>query len=220
MQDGELTPKLIELQGCASLYAFQLELPDVYRAHYDLGGLEAFPNGLSRKDYIAMLRQVIIGDQDPENVILMEIEPSKQKTRPDFVVTKKLLGIETVCITDIVKRGSKLFYHKQGRELEVRRIYNRVIVDELVTKGIRTPFNFREHLDIEWVGHPNWFFRWSKYSLPFLDHPAVPRAWFLSDMQQIPEGSRQLRSQASLFICRERREGQRNTGRPGCDSRR
>ena len=185
-ESGELAPKLIELQGWASLYAFQLELPEVYRAHFDLEGLEDLLSGLTRTDYIALFRQVIIGVHDPENVILMEIEPAKQKTRPDFVITGRLLGIETVCITDVIKRGSKLFYRKQGREVEVRRIYNRVIVDELNAKGIRTPFDFRDDLDVEWAGHPNWFFRWSKYSLPFLDHPAVPRAWFLSEMQGYP----------------------------------
>jgi hypothetical protein len=184
---GELRPKLIELQGWASLYAFQLELPEVYRAHFDLRGLEDLLSGLTRTDYIALLRQVIVSDQDPENVILMEIEPSKQKTRPDFVITRRLLGIETVCITDIIKRGPKLFYRKQGRDVEIRRIYNRVIIDELIAKRIRAPFDFRDDLEVEWAGHPNWFFRWSKYSLPFLDHPAVPRAWFLSDMQSYPK---------------------------------
>jgi hypothetical protein len=35
------------------------------------------------------------------------------------------------------------------------------------------PFDFRDDLEVEWAGHPNWFFRLSKFSLPYLHHPAV-----------------------------------------------
>ena len=35
----------------------------------------------------------------------MEIHPQRQKTLPDFLLTEKLLGIRTVDIVDIKKRG-------------------------------------------------------------------------------------------------------------------
>jgi hypothetical protein len=185
--DGRLCPKLIELQGCASLYGFQLILPEAYRRFYELDGLETLLGGLDRESYRKLLGDVVLAGHSPENVILMEIEPDLQKTRPDFVVTEQLLGLRAVCISDLRKRGNKLFYWNDGRETEIRRIYNRVIVDELMSRDIGYDFDFRDELDVEWAGHPNWFFRLSKFSLPFLNHPTVPRAWFLSDLAQYPE---------------------------------
>jgi len=184
---GMLVPRLIELQGCASLYAFQLVLPSAYFAHYDLDSLGSILSGLTRDEYLTLFGEVVLAGHDPENVVLMEIEPTSQKTRPDFVLTRKLLGVETVCITDIEKSGRRLFYRNHGRRTEIRRIYNRVIIDELVRKQIRPQFDFRDELDVEWAGHPNWFFRWSKFSLPYLRHKAVPRATFLSDLNSYPE---------------------------------
>ncbi len=69
----------------------------------------------------------------------------------------------------------------------MRRIYNRVVFDELIQKGTQLPFDYREELDVEWAPHPNWYWVWSKYSLPFLKHPSVPRATFLSDLERIPD---------------------------------
>ncbi|MEP7271371.1 MAG: hypothetical protein ABI882_07685 [Acidobacteriota bacterium] len=184
--EGRLTPKLIELQGCASLYAFQMVLPSAYRRFYDLGDLTTLIEGLTENEYLELFRNVILAGHSPEQVILMEIEPGLQKTLPDFVVTERLLGIRTVCISEVIKRGTKLFYSDNGQEREIRRIYNRVIVDELITKGTQYAFDFRDALDVEWAGHPNWFFRFSKFSLPFLRHPTVPRAWFLNELDQYP----------------------------------
>jgi len=184
--DGRLAPKLIELQGCASLYAFQLVLPHEYRRVFDLEGLGYLLNGLTDESYLALLRQVLLNGHDPEHVVLMEIDPLKQKTLPDFKATEKMLGISFVNVSEIKKRGNKLFYEFNGREVEIRRIYNRVIIDEFVRKGVRTNFDFREDLDVEWAGHPNWYFRMSKFSLPFLNHPTVPRAWFLDQLTEYP----------------------------------
>src|SRR6185369_10778795 len=119
----------------------------------------------------------VLGGHAPDEVVLLEIDPAHQKTLPDFLLTEKLLGIRTVCITQVEKRGRKLYHN--GRAIE--RIYNRVIVDELVRRGIETPFDYRDELDVEWAGHPNWYFRISKFSIPFLKHPSVPRTCFLSD---------------------------------------
>jgi len=88
----------------------------------------------------------------------------------------------------LVKRGRELWYERDGTPTRVLRIYNRVIFDELAGKDLVLPFDFREPLDVEWAGHPNWYFRWSKHSLPVLRHPAAPEARFLSDFDGIPAG--------------------------------
>ena len=183
---GNFKPKLVELQGCASIHAFQLLLAQEYQRLFDLPGLSYLLNGMSDESYLALLRKAIVGQHAPEQVILMEIEPQTQKTLPDFVITEKLLGVPTVAINDVIKRGKQLFYRNEGREVQIQRIYNRVIVDELVRKNIQFNFDYRDELDIEWAGHPNWFFRMSKFSLPYLNHSTVPRSWFLSQLTEPP----------------------------------
>ncbi|MCI0390470.1 MAG: hypothetical protein MOB07_17120 [Acidobacteria bacterium] len=185
---GSLALKLIELQGFASLYAFQYILPGVYMRHFDdLAGLSYLLDGLTDESYVELLREVLLNGHDPEQVVLMEVDPLRQKTLPDFRATEKLTRIPFVCITAVTKRGNKLFYKRDGREIEIRRIYNRVIIDEFARKGIRANFDFRDELDVEWAGHPNWYFRISKFSLPFLKHKTVPRAWFLDQVDEYPE---------------------------------
>ncbi len=183
-ESGALIPKLIELQGCASLHAFQYFMPRAYKQHYDLDELSYLLSGLSEEGYVELLREVLLNGHAPEQVILMEIDPLRQKTLPDFRATEKLTGIPFVCVSDVIKRGNKLFYNRDGREIEIRRVYNRVIIDEFARKGARANFDFRDELDVEWASHPNWYFRISKFSLPFLKHKTVPRAWFLN---QAPE---------------------------------
>ena len=136
--------------------------------------------------YKQLLSEAIVAGHDPANVILMEVHPDEQKTRPDFLLTEKLLGIRTVCITRILKQGRRLFYDEGGQQVPIERIYNRAIVDELERKGIALPFDFRDDLDVEWAGHPNWYFRISKYSIPYLKHPSVPRTWFLDQLTEVP----------------------------------
>lgn len=185
--DGRLVPKLIELQGCASLYAFQLLLSHEYQRLYDLEKLGYLMNGLTDNGYLELLRRVFLNGHAPEQVVLMEIDPLRQKTLPDFKATEKLFGIHFVDVSEIIKRGRKLIYILDGREVEIRRIYNRVIVEEFVQKGVTANFDFRDELDIEWAGHPNWYFRISKFSLPFLHHQTVPRTWFLDQLSQFPD---------------------------------
>lgn len=184
--EGRLKPQLIELQGCASLYAFQYLIPGAYRECYGLQGLEYLLSGLTDEGYLNLFRRVVLKGFAPEQVVLLEIDPLQQKTLPDFCATEKLLGIKTVDVAQVKKRGQKLFYEKDGQEIEIRRLYNRVIIDELVKKGVQTAFDFRDELDAEWAGHPNWYFRLSKFSLPFLKHPTVPRAWFLDQVGEYP----------------------------------
>lgn len=184
---GRFAPKLIELQGCASLYAFQLVMPHVYQQFYDLNGLDYLLDEMSDENYLALLRRTILKDHAPEQVVLLEIEPLAQKTLPDFRATEKLLGIKTVDVAHIQKQGRRLFYEDHGRLVEIRRLYNRVIIDEFVKKEVQTNFDFRDELDVEWAGHPNWYFRFSKFSLPYLNHPTVPRAWFLDRLEAYPD---------------------------------
>lgn len=185
-EDGRLAPRLIELQGFPSLYAFQWLLEKAFR---DTAGIPAdltpYFDGLDERSYAERLREVIVADADPETVVLLEIEPEKQKTRVDFAVTERLLGVPAVCLTEVIERAGRLFYERDGREVPIRRIYNRVIFDELERKGLPGDL-FRKDLDVQWVGHPNWYFRISKYSLPFLSSRYSPPAWFLSDLEELP----------------------------------
>ena len=185
-ENGNLKPKLVELQGCASIHAFQLIISQEYKRHFGLGNLDYLLNGMNDESYLQLLRRTIVGQHSPEHVVLLEIDPELQKTRPDFVLTEKFLDVPTVAIHDVIKRGKQLFYPRAGREISIRRIYNRVIVDELVRKNVQFNFDYRDELDVEWAGHPNWFFRLSKFSLPFLDHPSVPRSWFLDQLNEYP----------------------------------
>jgi hypothetical protein len=185
---GDLQPKLVELQAFPSLYAYQPVLAQTYIDVFDLDpGLRYYLSDLDGESYKALLRDAIVADHDPENVILMEVHPEEQKTRPDFILTEKMLGMPTVCITKIRKEGRRLFYEANGKLIPIRRIYNRAIVDELERKGVELPFDFRDDLDVEWAGHPNWYFRISKYSIPYLKHVTVPRTWFLDQLPFVPD---------------------------------
>ena len=184
---GDLQPKLVELQAFPSLYAYQPVLSQAYMDVFELDpNLRYFLSGLDSASYKQLLSEAIVAGHDPANVILMEVHPDEQKTRPDFLLTEKLLGIRTVCITRILKQGRRLFYDEGGQQVPIERIYNRAIVDELERKGIALPFDFRDDLDVEWAGHPNWYFRISKYSIPYLKHPSVPRTWFLDQLTEVP----------------------------------
>jgi hypothetical protein len=186
--EGELEPKLVELQAFPSLYGYQPaaahQYVESYRLSRDLG---IYLSGCDRDAYWQLMRQLIVADHDPENVILMEIDPQNQKTLPDFLITQRELGIAVVDTLSLVKRDNKLFYRKNNREIEVRRIYNRCIVDELQRKNVTLPFDFRDELDVEWAGHPNWYFRISKFSIPYLKHATVPKTWFLDQLPAFPE---------------------------------
>jgi hypothetical protein len=184
---GELQPKLVELQAFPSLYAYQGPLAEAYIDVYGLDGrLKYFLSALDTSSYRELLRRAIVGAHDPENVILMEIDPAQQKTLPDFLLTEKMLGVRTVDIVDIRKEGSHLYYERRGKRIPIRRIYNRAIVDELERKHVKLGFDWRDNLDVEWAGHPNWYFRISKFSIPYLQHASVPKTWFLDRLPEIP----------------------------------
>jgi hypothetical protein len=185
---NEYIPKLIELQAFPSLYGYQVYLDEVIRKHFKIPeGFKSYFNSYDKKSYQTLLTKLIVGDHDPENVILMEIEPEKQKTRIDFAATEELTGITTVCLTKIIKRGKKLYYKKGGKEIEIKRIYNRVIFDELERKKISFDFNLKSEIDVEWAGHPNWFFKISKFSLPLLKGNYAPICYYLNDLKTYPD---------------------------------
>jgi hypothetical protein len=200
---GELQPKLVELQAFPSLYAYQVAMAQSYIEVYGLENrasgsgfrasasesarLNYFLSGLDEKSYRELLRAAIVGTHDPENVILMEIHPVAQKTLPDFLMTEKMLGVRTVDIEAIKKHGSQLYYERNGGRVPIRRIYNRTIVDELQRKQMKLGFDWRDDLNVEWAGHPNWYFRISKFSIPYLRHESVPKTWFLDQLKQIPD---------------------------------
>ena len=166
-----LVPKLIELQAFPSLFGFQFLLLGCMR--------KAFPaipenwtssfGGIRDEQYLDILRRTILGDSKPENVVLLEIEPEKQKTRIDFSATELLLGIQSICVAKIKKRGRQLFYERDGKQTRIERIYNRVIFDELERRpDLKLQFSFQDELDVKWIAHPNWYYKISKHSLPFL----------------------------------------------------
>lgn len=176
-----ITPKLIELQAFPSLFAYQLALGLSFKEIYPeiLSELDFFLDELTPETYIQKLRKTIIGEHDPTNVVLLEIYPEKQKTLIDFLFTKEFLGIETVCYSKIIKEGKNLFYIKDDKKIPIKRIYNRVIFDELEKlENFSPPFSFQEELNVEWMPHPNWFFKVSKYLLPYLKDSSVPKAFF------------------------------------------
>ena len=190
---GELQPKLVELQAFPSLYAYQVTLAQSYIDVYGLGQRASaspsnyFLGELDDRSYRELLRAAIVGKHDPENVILMEIHPEEQKTLPDFLMTEKMLGVRTVDIQAIKKHGAQLYYERRGGRVPIERIYNRAIVDELQRKNIKLGFDWRDDLNVEWAGHPNWYFRISKFSIPYLRHESVPKTWFLDRMERVPD---------------------------------
>ena len=187
--DGE--PKLVEIQGFPSLYAYQPAMAECYREAYAIDpALAMLPAGLELREYHRLLGDAIVGSHDPANVILMEIDPAHQKTGHDFLITERLFGVRPVDITALRKQGNRLYYDRDGTLTPVYRIYNRTIVDELVRRQIPLAFDFRDELDVEWAGHPNWFFRLSKFSLPYLTHPAVPRTQFLNRLNGVEHPER------------------------------
>jgi len=184
-EGDRLVPRLIELQAFPSLFGFQLLVLHCMRKAYPViprNWTSSF-GGIKDEAYLDLLQRTIIADSDPDNVVLLEIEPERQKTRVDFAATERLLGIRPLCVTQIKKRGRELFYNRAGREVRIERIYNRVIFDELIRRpDLNLPFRFQDDLDVTWVGHPNWYFRISKHSLPFLNTEHTSRTFFVDDL--------------------------------------
>jgi len=191
-EKGRLVPRLIEMQGFPSLFAFQSHLSNTYKQVFELDQIAAFTpyfNGLREEEYISLLKKVIIGDYAPEEVALMDLDTPNQKTAIDFYLTQKHIGIPVLSVTDIFKEGNQLFYHHtEGKKVRLKRIYNRLIFDELNQQHNLSDlkFDLREELDIEWITHPNWFYRISKFTMPLLKNEYVPETYYLHKLDVIP----------------------------------
>lgn len=189
-EQGEYEPQLIEMQGFPTLFAYEVLIDDVFRRNFPVPeGFSCYLGGHNRESYLRLLKEIILGNQQPENVILLEIFPRKQKTRIDFYCTEDYVGIKMVCLTELIREGRKLYYLNDGVKTEVKRIYNRVIFDDLQQQSPEVQEKgkiFFEDLEVEWVPHPNWFYRISKYTLPLIKHPYVPPTFFLNEVTQVP----------------------------------
>lgn len=189
-EDGAIVPKLIEVQGFPSLFNFQNHLSQKFVNHYPfLSELTPFLSGLNPESYLRLIEEVICNNFPKENVILLEIEPEKQNTKIDFYYCHSDLGIPIVCVTELYEKGNQLFYkNTQGEETQVKRIYNRVIFDELdLRSDLALNFDFSKEYEVEWAGHPNWFFRISKFILPYLKGKYFIDTTLLSDLNEIPD---------------------------------
>jgi hypothetical protein len=189
-EEGQIVPKLIEVQGFPTIFNFQFNLFRKILKYYPfLDSLSPYPDGVDEGVYLALLKRVILGKYSPENVVLLEIEPKGQNTKIDFEYASRDLGIPIVCVTDVIKEGKTLFYkNSDDRIIPIRRIYNRVIFDELnARKDLKLDFSFEEELDVEWAGHPNWYTRISKFILPYLHGPYFIESVLLSEFESFPE---------------------------------
>ena len=188
-ENGKIVPKLIEIQGFPSVFNFQYHLFQKFLKFYPfLKDTTPYLNGFNEATFLDLLRKVVLKDFKPEEVVLLEIEPEKQNTKIDFYYCKHDLGIPVVCVTEVIKEGKKLFYlNSVGEKIQIKRIYNRVIFDELdLRKDLKLAFSFEEELDIEWAGHPNWYTRISKFILPYLKGPYFIESKLLSEIKEIP----------------------------------
>lgn len=187
-ENGELEPQLIEMQGFPTIFAFQAFHTKFTREYAQIPAThDAYLNGYNEASYLQLLKEIIVANANPEQVILLEIYPEKQKTRIDFYCSENLLGITTVCLTKLIGEGNKLFYEKEGRKIEIKRIYNRLIFDDLQQQNIEGKIiDFSHNWEVEWVSHPNWFYRISKYTLPLIKNAYVPPTFYLNSLSEIP----------------------------------
>ncbi len=187
-EKNELEPQLIEMQGFPSLYGFQAYYPEVVRKHFSIPDQYShYFNGYDQKRYLEMLKTLLLAGHHAENVILLEIKPHQQKTKIDFYCTEEYTGVRPVCITEVFAEGKKLYYNREGVKTPIHRIYNRVIFDDLkAQKDLGDIIDITRDWEVEWMPHPNWFYRISKFTLPFIKHPYVPETTFLNEVQSIP----------------------------------
>jgi hypothetical protein len=185
---GALEPQLIEMQGFPTLFAFQAFHTAISKLYAEVPNTyDAYLNGYTETTYLQLLQEIITGDCNRENVILLEIYPEHQKTRIDFYCTEDVLGIKTVCLTKLIGEGNQLFYEADGKKIPVKKIYNRLIFDDLHQQNFTDKIiDITRPWDVEWIPHPNWFYRISKYTLPLIDNPYVPPTFYLKDLEEIP----------------------------------
>lgn len=189
-EKGNLYPALIEMQGFPTLFAYHAYYPEILEKFFEIpSDFSNYFNQLSKESYLAYLKSVIVGQHDPKEVILLEIKPHEQKTRIDFYCTEQYLGIKAICITELIAEGSKIFYYLNGEKVQIKKIYNRLIADELNAKkdALGPTVDFSVPYEIEWITHPHWFYRISKFTLPFLEHSCIPETKFLNELTTLPQ---------------------------------
>ena len=188
--EGEYVPQLIEMQGFPTLFAYQVLVSEITKNHFYIpDNFDCYLQGFTKETYLQLLKDIILGEHDAANVILLEIFPYQQKTRIDFLCTQDYLGIQMVCLTELIKDGNKLYYFNNAVKTEVKRIYNRLIFDDLQKQSEEIQEKGKilfDNLDVEWATHPNWFYRISKFTLPLIRHPYVPETYYLNEVKQIP----------------------------------
>ncbi|MEO8582819.1 MAG: hypothetical protein ABI415_03420 [Flavitalea sp.] len=187
-ENGTLEPQLIEMQGFPSLYGFQVYYPDVLQKYFDIPeSYTLYLGGHNTESFTNLLKEILLNGHLPEEVILLEIHPHQQKTRIDFYCTKDITGIYPVSLTELIQEGKNIFYLRDGNKIKIKRVYNRIIFDELHARDdLSDAVDITKELNVEWAPHPDWFYRISKYTLPFIKHPFVPETFFLNEITQLP----------------------------------
>ncbi|MEN9696756.1 MAG: hypothetical protein RLZ56_177 [Bacteroidota bacterium] len=186
---GKAIPKLIELQGFPSLFGFEYQHDLAFRKNFEIpNGYSPYLNNFDGETYLSFLSKTIKGTNS-KHTVLLELFPNKQKTKIDFYITQHLLDIPVVCLTEVFVRGNQLYYHRDGKDFQIERVYNRIVWDELGKQNQNIQEKGKlllKPLDIEWVTHPNHYYRISKFLLPLLSSPYVPKAYFLSALSTMP----------------------------------
>ena len=188
---GQLEPQLIEMQGFPTLFAYQIWHEQITRKHFSIpNNFSAYLSGFNQETYTQLLKEIIVGNYKVEEVVLLEILPHHQKTRIDFYCTTDYIGISVICLTELIKEGKNIFYKKDDRLIQIKRIYNRIIFDDLQQQEQTIQEKGKlllEELNVEWITHPNWFYRISKFTLPFIHNPYVPETKFLNEIITLPD---------------------------------
>ncbi|HVW94697.1 MAG TPA: hypothetical protein VHA56_01845 [Mucilaginibacter sp.] len=188
-ENDNIVPKLIELQGFPSLYGFQAALGDAFKSGFGIDDDQTiYFSGLDKDSYLRLLKRTIVGDLPPEEVVLMDVNAPEQKTAVDFFITKKYIGTPVISLSDLAQEGNQLFYRNNGQRKRIKRIYNRLIFDEIGGDPdlFKKIVDIRQPLDVEWITHPNWFYRISKFTMPLLDGDYIPKTRFLHQIDNIP----------------------------------
>ncbi len=190
---GQIVPSIIEIQAFPTIVSYQIVLERYIKEVFSSvipSNFTGYCKGFDAISAQAYIKKILLGNISPENTILLDVKPNQQKTNIDFYYTEQLFGISAVCLSELIAEGRQLFYKKNGKKILIRRIYNRLIFDELdrcepiFKEKLKILF---QPLDVEWVSHPNWFYRVSKYAIPFLHHPYIPETRFLSAVKELPK---------------------------------
>ena len=188
-EQGNIVPKLIELQGFPSLYGFQVKLAERFNDVFDISDeWTPYFSGMNSKNYLDLLKKTIIGDNKPEEVVLMDVNAHQQKTYVDFYYTRQYIGTPIVALEELEQEGDQLYYRANGEKMPIKRIYNRLIFDEIENNAelLNQVVDVRQSLNVEWITHPNWFYRMSKFTMPFLKGDYVPKTRFLHEVKETP----------------------------------